>query len=64
MPKELTDIDSFKEMMKSASECRVVKRGNKVKIKIRTKRLLYTYVTTEEESNELLKDTSIQVVEI
>ena len=63
MPKELTDIESFKEIMKDAFECRVVKRGDKVKIKIRTKKLLYTYVTTEKESNELLKDTSVQVVE-
>ena len=64
MPKELTSIDSFKEIMKDAYECRIVKRGDKVKLKLRTKKLLYTYVTTEEESNELLKDTSLQVVEI
>ena len=64
MPKELTDINSFKELTKDALECRVIKRGDKVKMKIRTKKLLYTYVTTEEESKELLKDISIQVVEI
>lgn len=64
MPKELTDSTSFKELTKDALECRVVKRGDKVKMKIRTKKLLYTYVTTEEESKELLKDISIQVVEM
>ena len=33
----LPSINSFKELTKDALECRVIKRGDKVKMKIRTK---------------------------
>lgn len=57
MPLEVTDLAEFAEITKRAIECRVkrVRKSNVVKIKARTKRYLYTYKTTEEELESVLK---------
>lgn len=63
MPKQVSRIDEFKQLLGEASECRVVRRGDRVKVKLRTPRLLYTYVTSEKEAEELLKDVKIPIKE-
>ena len=36
-------------------ECRVVRRGDKVKLKVKTSKYLYTYVTDAKEAEEIIK---------
>ncbi len=57
MPVEITDLEEFARIAQRAVECRVkrVRKTNIVKVKARTKRYLYTYKTTEDKLDEVLK---------
>lgn len=57
MPVEVRDLARFAELTKTAIECRVKRVGKSgtVKIKARTKRYLYTFKTTEDKLDEVLK---------
>lgn len=63
MPKEITSVDDFKRLAEKAILCKVVKRGDTVKLKLRTNKWLYTYKTNEQEAEELLKGLKIETVE-
>ena len=66
MPREVFSRDEFLKLAEGAIEIRVVKRGERVKLKARRKRYLYTYVTDEEEANEILeilKKQKLNIVE-
>ncbi|RLE95312.1 MAG: hypothetical protein DRN04_00255 [Thermoprotei archaeon] len=64
MPREIFDKEKFLELAKYARECRVKKLGDVVKLKLRLKRYLYTYKTTSEEAEELLKQIQCPIREV
>lgn len=63
MPKELKGKEEFEKVVQSATEVRVVRNGDDAKIKLRTKTALYTYKTTSEEADSLVKSVKVPVVE-
>lgn len=63
MPYELTSKEQFKELLKQADEVRVVKDNGTAKVKIRTKKGLYTFKTTGDEADSLVKGIKAPVVE-
>ncbi|MFW9926223.1 MAG: hypothetical protein ACFFDM_05585, partial [Candidatus Thorarchaeota archaeon] len=63
MPKQIYDIDKFLEMSEEADECRVKRGSNQVKLKLRTKKYLYTIVVEPQKAEEIIQQVKCQVVE-
>ncbi len=63
MPKEIKDKDKFEKMLESATEVRVSRHGDEAKVKLRTKEALYTFKTTTEEADAMVKGLKTPVVE-
>ena len=63
MPKEITSKEKFENLFESATEIRVARLGDKAKVKLRTKGALYTFTTTSEEADSMIKGTKTPVVE-
>lgn len=63
MPREVRSEEEFRKLIEKASECRVVRRGEKVKLKLRTPKVLYTFVTTPEVAERILKEIKLPVLE-
>jgi hypothetical protein len=63
MPKQISSVDEFKRLTNSAELCKVVKRRDKVKLKLKTPKMLYTYITNAAEAEELLKGLKIETRE-
>lgn len=66
MPEELKSREEFMTTLRLASVC-YVKRSKKseiVKLKLRTKKRLYTYKTTPKEANEIVSSLNIPVEEV
>lgn len=55
MPVEIKDLNKFLEIASRAVECRVVRKDDGGKIKVRTRRYLYTYVVSKENFDEILE---------
>ncbi|MEM2873443.1 MAG: hypothetical protein QXD82_04645 [Nitrososphaerales archaeon] len=64
MPKQIVNIEDFKKLLEKAVECRVLRMGDKTKLKLRTKKMLYVFITSKEEADKILKDIKIEVKEI
>ncbi|MHA1263839.1 MAG: hypothetical protein ACTSRS_01265 [Candidatus Helarchaeota archaeon] len=64
MPKEIKDVTRFLELSNSANECRVKRIKEAVKLKLRTKKYLYTLKVTPEAAEELIKQIKCQVIEV
>ncbi len=64
MPKEVLDVEEFRKVIPHATECRVVRSGETVKVKLRLKRLLYVYKTNTKDVDELLKEIKTDIIEI
>ena len=64
MPKQLFSKDDFLKMADGAIDCLVVRRKDKVKLKLRRSRMMYVYVTNESEANDLLKSIKIDQIEL
>ncbi len=64
MPRQIFNADEFKKLLEKAKECRVVKKEDTVKLKLRTPKMLYVLFTSKEEADKLLKDVKIEVKEI
>ncbi len=64
MPQEIFDPEQFLEIAARASEVRVRRQEDTVKLKLRTKSKLYTYKTSPEEANVILQRLSIPVVDV
>lgn len=64
MPREIKSTEDFLEIAKRAIECRVKRLGDVVKLKLRTKKYLYTLKTTPEEAENLLKKVPCEIVEL
>lgn len=63
MPKEIRSREEFEKLLPSATEIRVVRKGDSSKIKLRTKETLYTFQTDESEIESITKGTKTPVVE-
>jgi hypothetical protein len=55
MPKQITSTEQFEELLPKASECRVLRQPDHVKLKLRTPTYLYTFITNEDVADDLLK---------
>ncbi len=64
MPKEITSKEEFAKLLDRASEVRVVRSGDSAKVKLRTKGALYTFKTSTEEADVLVKGTKAPVEEL
>ncbi|MGQ9468905.1 MAG: hypothetical protein ACUVTD_03645 [Nitrososphaerales archaeon] len=64
MPKQIFNVEDFKSFLEKAVECRVVRLDDKVKLKLRTPKMLYVFITSKEEADDLLKDIKVEVREI
>ena len=63
MPRQIRDAEEFRKLAEFATLCKVVKREEQVKLKLRTSKMLYTYITDETESEELLKGLKIETTD-
>ncbi|KYH37671.1 MAG: Ribosomal L38e protein family protein [Candidatus Bathyarchaeota archaeon B24] len=64
MPEEVFDVEKFVELSSHASECRVKRLGDLVKLKLRTKRRLYTIKLQAKDAEEVLKRIKCEVREV
>lgn len=63
MPKEVFDPEEFLALAEKASECRVKRLGDVMKLKLRTRRQLYTIKLETAEGEELLNKIECTKVE-
>ncbi|MFX1513831.1 MAG: hypothetical protein ACFFCQ_14700 [Promethearchaeota archaeon] len=63
MPAELTSVEEFVEIAKRASKCLVKRHGDVIKLKLRTKKRLYTYKTSPSEAERLISGLNIEIEE-
>ncbi|RDE16576.1 MAG: hypothetical protein C4K47_01675 [Candidatus Thorarchaeota archaeon] len=63
MPRIITDVARFLEMTESATECRVRRGANQVKLKLRTPKYLYTLIVEPQQAEDILQQVKCQVVE-
>ncbi|MHA2186157.1 MAG: hypothetical protein ACXADU_09025 [Promethearchaeota archaeon] len=64
MPREIKDEEKFLELAEFAVHCRVKRLRDVVKLKLRTKKILYTYKTDPATAERLLRDISCEVIEL
>jgi hypothetical protein len=64
MPRQVFSKDDFLKMAEGAIECLVVRRKDKVKLKLMRSRSMYVYVTNESEANDLLKSIKLNAIEL
>jgi len=64
MPRELFDEEKFLELAENAIHCRVKTSKDVVKLKLRTKKILYTYKTDPMSAERLLKNIQCDVIEL
>ncbi|MDG6985144.1 MAG: hypothetical protein JRM73_00150 [Nitrososphaerota archaeon] len=63
MPKEITTKEQFEKLLEHADEIRVSRSGDRAKVKLRTEEALYTFKTTSEEADALIKGIKVPVTE-
>ena len=61
MPKQITSADEFKKLIPKADAIRVVERGENVKVKLRSKKMLYTLVTNKTDADTIVKESKLEV---
>ncbi|MFX0095307.1 MAG: 5'-nucleotidase [Candidatus Hodarchaeota archaeon] len=64
MPKEIFEKEKFIELSKEASLCMVKTLGDITKLKLRTKKYLYTIKLSSDEVDDLLKEISCETREV
>ena len=64
MPQEIFNPEEFLEVAARATECRVKRRGDIVKLKLRTKKKLYTLKTSPEEANVILQRIKLPIIDL
>jgi hypothetical protein len=63
MPREIKNKEEFQRLLPLAEEVRVIRRNDLVKLKIRTRDLLYTFKTTNEDADSLIKGLKVEVLD-
>ena len=61
MPKLVTSVDEFKKLIPRADAIRVVEQGENVKVKLRSKKMLYTLVTNKADADAIVKESKLEV---
>ena len=64
MPKEIFDSEEFLTLAEKASECRIKRLDNLMKLKLRTNKQLYTIKLDSAEGEELLRQIDLPKVEL
>jgi hypothetical protein len=64
MPREIFDESKFLELSDYAIHCRVKRLKEVVKLKLRTKKILYTYKTDPASAERLLRNISCDIIEL
>lgn len=64
MPEEIFDVERFVEISSRASECRVKKLKDTVKLKLRTRKRLYTIKIPAEKAEDILKRIKCKIVRL
>jgi len=64
LPKEIFDEDKFLELAEFAVHCRIKRIKDTVKLKLRTKKYLYTYKTDPTAADRILKSVSCDIIEL
>lgn len=64
LPTVIEDPNEFIEISKRATECRVKRLKDTVKIKLRTKRMLYTLKTDPETADSVLDKVECAILEV
>lgn len=64
MPREIFDEEKFLELSERSIHCRVKRLEDVVKLKLRTKKTLFTYKTDPASAERLLKEINCEVIEI
>ena len=64
MPEEIFDVEKFVELSEKAVECRVKRLGDYVKLKLRTRRRLYTLKVKADEADDIIRRVKCKVVEL
>ena len=64
MPSEIFDTEKFIELAEFAIHCRVKRIKDVVKLKLRTRKTLFTLKTDPDSAEQLLKDIACDIIEI
>ncbi len=64
MPSEVAEREQFMMLAEKAAHCRVVRQGDKVKLKLRTPKRLYTIRLDTNEAEAVLKELKCKVLEL
>jgi len=64
LPKEILSEEKFLELAEFAIHCRVKRKKDIVKIKLRTRKYLYTYKTDPNSADRLLNNIKCDVIEL
>jgi len=64
MPEEILDANKFVEIANRADYCAIKRLKNEVKLKLRTRRQLYTLKTDPAKAEEILKKLSCEIREV
>ncbi|MEM1546703.1 MAG: hypothetical protein QXY40_10880 [Candidatus Methanomethylicia archaeon] len=64
MPREIHSVDDFLKLSNNAIECRVKRLKDMVKLKLRTKKYLYTYKVSLAEVDSIIKMLKCSVKEL
>ncbi len=63
MPEEIKDLSKLDAIIDQATECRVKRIGDKVKMKFRTKHKLYTIKVSVNEAEAIRARISVPIVD-
>jgi large subunit ribosomal protein L38e len=64
VPREIFDEEKFLELSEFAIHCRVKRLKDLVKLKLRTKKILYTYKTDPVTAERLLRNITCDIIEL
>ena len=64
MPKEIYDEEKFLELAEFAIHCRVKRVKDEVKLKLRTKKILYTFKTDPVTADRIVRGLSCDIIEL
>lgn len=64
LPSEIFDEEKFLELAEFAVHCRVKRVKDVVKLKLRTRKRLYTYKTDPETADRLVRNLTCDIIEL
>ena len=64
MPREIFDEEKFIELSEFAVHCRVKRLKEVVKLKLRTKKILYTFTTDPTTAERLIMNIPCDIIEL